>query len=293
MENNRVEKMLDELRVKEGMTENKVAKESQRIYEMAQQTGKIYGKVFAAVPLFLIHIDAGYQRTENFSKIKGDQIAFNFRENVYEPIKLNYRDGAFYCPSGQHRVYAHVVMGREYIVSEIISCPRNEEIAIFLYQDDNRSKLSPYDRWKAGCELGMPVDKELKETCEAYGVTIGKQVGKTTLGSITTAKNILERDGREMLCLIFDTIIGAGWYDKPTAWDSRVVRSLYRYYSGRCSKADYKLAQNTLIKYFLDKTPKETMAAALVAYPGDPESALINLYTDIVKGKRCGHKGIA
>lgn len=287
-ENNRVEKMLNELRAKEGMDEAAVAREAKTVYNIAQSQGRICGKMFAGVPLTLIHIDEGYQRTETFSKAKGDQIALNFSNDVYEPIKLNYRDGAYYCPSGQHRIYAHIVMKREFIVAEVISCPREEEIAIFLYQDDNRSKLSPYDRWKAGCELGLPTDIILKEVCEQYGVSIGRLSGKSILGSITTATNIIEKDGREMLLLIFDTVVNSGWHDMSMAWDSRFIRSMHRFYSGRCAKADWKSAQGTLVNFFFSKTPKEVMANALVAYPGDPESALCNLYTDIVKGRRIG-----
>lgn len=286
----RVENMLNELRKKENYTMEQVEKESRRVYELAQQTGKVYSKVFAAVPLELIHIDEGYQRTENFSKAKGDQIAFNFKEEVYEPVKLNYRDGAFYCPSGQHRIYAHIKMGREYIVSELISCPREAEIAVFLYQDDNRSKLTPYDRWKAGCELGMPTDKTLKEICLEYGVSLGKVSGKARLGSITTARQIIEHDGKEMLRLVFETVIDAGWREMPKAWDSRMFRAIYKLYLNRIAPADRLYKRKTLLAYLEGKTPEEVFAAALIAYHKDPESAILELFTDVVKGKRQGRK---
>lgn len=281
-----VETLLNNLRATKGVSREQVAKESDRVYKTALMTGQVCGHIFMGVPLELIHIDSGYQRTGTFNKAKGNQIAAEFSEAVYEPIKLNYRDGAFYCPSGQHRIYAHLKMEREFIISELISCSREEEIAIFLYQDDNRSKLSPYDRWKAGVALGYEEDVALQEICEQYRLQIGKVQGKARLGSITTARHIIEKYGKEMLSFIFDTIEKAGWHDEPKAWDSRIVRSLYKLYTTR----SYSIqdSRDKLLRFLKGKTPQEVYANALLAYPTDLESALLDLFTDIVSGKRRG-----
>ena len=75
----------------------------------------------ASVPLYLIYIDDTYQRTETFSKAKASEIAANFIEAAYDPIKLNYRNGRFFCPAGQHRIYAHILMGKTSIEAELFS----------------------------------------------------------------------------------------------------------------------------------------------------------------------------
>ena len=126
---NHVEDLLNELRSEKCYDAGRVAQESANTWSAAAREGRIYNKIFAAVPLVLIHIDDTYQRTENFSKAKGDHIAANFSEGAYEAVKLNYRDGAFYCPSGQHRVYAHIAMKREYIVAELSKMSWKEEVA--------------------------------------------------------------------------------------------------------------------------------------------------------------------
>lgn len=280
-----VETMLNEKRGATGLNDRTVSIECEKFF---RQCTPISGHIFTEVPLELIHIDPSYQRTETFSLSKANQIAANFSDKVYEPVKLNYRNGAFYCPSGQHRIYAHLKMGRPTIMAELISCTREEEIAIFLYQDDNRSKLSPYDRWKAGCEIGNPIDTILKDVCRQYGVSIGKVQGKSRLGSITAGRNIINQSGKEMLVLIFDTIVESGWQDLSHAWDSRYLRGLHRFYIHRAT--DLQQAKRKLVTFFMDKTPLEVQANALVAYPKDVESALIDLFTDIAQGKRRGKK---
>lgn len=282
-----VETMLDERRAMQGISEKEVAERCDKFYNSCTP---ICGHIFTEVPLELIHIDPGYQRTETFCLSKANQIAADFSDQVYEPIKLNYRDGGFYCPSGQHRIYAHLKMGRDKIMAELISCSRKEEIAIFLYQDDNRSKLQPYDRWKAGCEIGSPADMALKEICSSYGVEIGKVHGKARLRGVTVGRRIIESSGKEMLNLIFETIVESGWKDLPHAFDSRYLRGLHKFYVHRCGGSGCSVTQGKqrLIRFFEDKTPVEVQANALVAYPKDVESALIDLFTDVASGRRRG-----
>lgn len=99
-----VNNILNDIREINEITEKMVQFDTERLYNMASQN-KIGNKIMASVPLYLIYIDDSYQRTETFSKAKASEIAANFIEAAYDPIKLNYRDGRFYCPAGQHRIW--------------------------------------------------------------------------------------------------------------------------------------------------------------------------------------------
>ena len=283
---NYVEELLNDLRENRGYTPERVAQESASIWNNAAIGGKVYNKIFAAVPLVLIHIDDRYQRTETFSKAKGDHIAANFSEGAYEAVKLNYRDGAFYCPSGQHRIYAHIAMGREYIVSELSQMSWKEEVSVYLYQDDNRAKLTPYDRYKAGCAIGDKVDLAIKSICDNYGIGVGRMSRRGRLGSITAARNIISTQGPERFDLIIHTICAAGWRSSPKAFDSRIIRSLRRVYT---SVTDTERAEKRLIRYLSETDPVMLYANALTAFPNkSPETAIAELLKDVVAGRRIG-----
>ena len=278
-----VNEELNKLRFEMGLSEEIIENDAERLFNIASQN-KVGNKIMANVPLYLIYIDDTYQRTETFSKAKASEIAANFIEAAYDPIKLNYRDGRFYCPAGQHRIYAHMLMHREYIGAELFQSDYESEIDIFLTQDDNRSKLTPYDRYKAGLAAGKYEDVTLTKICNRYGVRIGTKAkaSDTQLGSITTAKGILNQYGEKGLIWIFDIIESAGWKNQIRAFDSRTFRALKRVYS---FKPD-DLTKQRMIKAMSETTPLNLCALALIAYPShDVELALSNYLLDAAKGK--------
>lgn len=70
-----VETMLDERRAMQGISEKEVAERCDKFYNSCTP---ICGHIFTEVPLELIHIDPGYQRTETFCLSKANQIAADF-----------------------------------------------------------------------------------------------------------------------------------------------------------------------------------------------------------------------
>lgn len=277
---------LEHIREINMVTESNIVNDAKRLYDIAS-SNKVGNKIMASVPLYLIYIDDTYQRTETFSKAKANEIAANFIEAAYDPIKLNYRDGRFYCPAGQHRIYAHIIMGVEYIEAELFQESYEKEINIFLTQDDNRSKLSPYDRYKAGLACGKREDTILHDICKKYGVIIGTRADckSAKLGSITTAKGILNQYGEECLEWIFSIIHEAHWTTEKRAYDSRMFRALKNVYK----VADETSAKIKLIMFLRDTTPMLLYANSMTSFPTkDPERAMAALLIDVVEDKRKG-----
>lgn len=274
---------LEHIREINMVTESNIVNDAKRLYDIAS-SNKVGNKIMASVPLYLIYIDDIYQRTETFSKVKASEIAANFIEAAYDPIKLNYRNGRFYCPAGQHRIYAHVLMNRTSIEAELFSVSYNEEIDVFLTQDDNRSKLTPYDRFKAGLAFGKWEDVTLKELCDKYNVDIGtksvREKGK--IGSITTAKGILTSFGVEGLEWILSVIQESGWTTEKRGYDSRTFRALRNVYS----RTEQGKGKNKLISYLKKTTPVLLYANSVAKYPSkDPESAMTLELMDAIQEK--------
>lgn len=278
-----VEEILKELR--KGISPEQRKREVESLYKIAAQN-KVGNKIMAQVPLYLITVDANYQRTETFSKAKGEEIALNFIEEAYDPIKLNKRDGIFYCPAGQHRIYAHVIMGREFIGAELFSVPYEQEVEIFLSQDDNRSKLTPYDRYKAGLAAKRREDVQLYNICQRYSISISSQRNGNALSSISTAKRILETygtSGLEWVCFILKE---CNWTTEKKGLDSRIFRALKNVYRNTEGSEEAKV---DIISYFIGKSPIQFFAASIAAYPErDIERALTNFLMDIIERRRTG-----
>lgn len=279
-----VNESLDKIRREKNLTEKDIVNDAKRLFNIASQN-KVGNKIIANVPLYLIYIDDTYQRTETFSKSKANEIALNFIEAAYDPVKLNYREGRFYCPAGQHRIYAHILMKKETIGAELFKGTRNDEINIFLTQDDNRSKLTPYDRYKAGLACGKMEDEILHEVCANYGVSVGAKANaeEAKLGSVTTAKGIIQQYGKNGLVWIFEVIEHANWKRLPRAFDSRTFRALKRVYS---VYGNSEIATKRLVQYMSKTAPIILSGLALSIYPySDVQQALSNYLIDIARGE--------
>ena len=279
-----VNNLLEEIRQNKNVTKAQLERETESLYLLAS-SNKVGNKIMAQVPLYMVSIDDTYQRTETFSKAKGEEIALNFIEEAYDPIKLNLRDGIFYCPAGQHRIYAHIKMCRPYITAELFSVPYDQEVHIYLSQDDNRSKLSPYDRYKAGLAARKREDIELYNICQKYGITISSKRDGYSLSSISTAKNILNTCGNAGLEWVCQILEQCSWTREKKGLDSRIFRALKNVYKETGSEQ----AKSDIISYFIGKTPIQFFAASIAAYPeSDVERALTNFLLDIVTWCRSG-----
>ena len=279
-----VNEALEEIRKSMNLTEIDIQNDSERLFDIASQN-KIGNKIMANVPLYLIYIDDSYQRTETFSLEKANGIAANFIEAAYDPIKLNYRDGRFYCPAGQHRIYAHIIMKRECIGSELFVGDKETEINIFLTQDDNRSKLTPYNRYKAGLEMGRETDVILHDVCEKYKVKICPytNVEQPRLGSITTAKKYIETWKEKGISWIFDVMFESGWAEEENAFKSTLFRALGKVYS-TCNGNE--IMTKRLIEEMKKTSFHNSRIHAYYEHWNCSETAALGIWlSDIAKGK--------
>lgn len=282
-----VNDLLDEMRDKLHKTPEMIAEDAANLFEVASQN-KVGRKIMYQVPLHLIAIDDSYQRTETFSKTKGEEIANHFIEEAYDPIKLNLRNGIFYCPAGQHRIYAHIIMKKNFIGAELFRVSYESEVKIFLSQDDNRSKLTPYDRYKAGLACHNKEDILLQRICNKYNVGVGCATEGTVakLCSITTAKSILNIYGENAADWMFSIIHEAGWTTDRKGFASchfRALRGVYK------NVEDPKKAKDRIVTFLQDMTPEEFYANAILLSPTrNIEVAMSKLLMDVVEGKRKG-----
>lgn len=283
-----VNRMLESVRREEKVSENQLKREIKSLFQMAEQN-KIGNKIMAQVPLYMIAIDGSYQRTENFSKAKGDEIAANFIEEAYDPIKLNWRDGLLYCPAGQHRIYAHLIMQKDFITAELFKMSYEAEVSIYLSQDDNRSKLTPYDRYKAGLAANKEINVTLQKVCHAFGITIAPKISLNAtrqLRGITIAEKILEVYGEKGLSWILSIIAEADWLDEPKSLDSRIFRALRNVYRKtiELSANEREECRQRIIEEFRKTTPILFYAKSQAVVPSrDAEIAMTHVLNGLIQ----------
>ena len=282
-----VNQMLEKIRKEKEVTESQLRREISSLFNMASQN-RMGNKIMAQVPLYMIALDENYQRTENFSKAKGDQIAANFIEEAYDPIKLNWRDGLLYCPAGQHRIYAHIIMKKDFITAELFKVPYEAEVDIYLSQDDNRSKLTPYDRYKAGLAAKKETSLALQNICSEFDVIILPKMisAPRQLRSITIAEDILKTYGERGLRWILSILAESNWLDEPRALDSRIFRALRNTYRKAIlvSVEEVESCKRRIIATFSETTPERFYASSQIKIPTmDAEVAMTRVLADIVR----------
>lgn len=275
---------LNNIRKEMKVSESNINDDAKRLYDIAS-SNKVGNKIMASVPLYLIYIDDTYQRTETFSKAKASEIAANFIEAAYDPIKLNYRNGKFYCPAGQHRIYAHILMNRECIGAELFKGNIDQEINIYLTQDDNRSKLTPYNRYKAGLAIGKTEDVILHDVCKKYNVRLEPNTNteQPRLGSITTAKKYIQSWNEYGISWIFDVIFNSGWSEDEDAFKSTLFRALGRVYS-MCNGNE--IATKRLVSEMQKTNLQKSRIKARYEHFNCNETAALGIWlSDIAQGK--------
>lgn len=226
----------------------------------------------AYLPLSELRIDYDYQRV---ATKKVDKIANEWDEEKCDPICVSYRNGKFYITDGQHRFLAAVRKGETHLPAIIrTGLSQSEEARIFVSQNDNVSKLTPYDTFKGNILLGDIVDIAINDLAVKYNLSI-KNSPKTnlrTIGSLAEARTIVKANGKDCLDWIYKIIRASGWNDVSGAYSTYIIRSLSNAYVNNID--DLEQTGKIVRNIFEKTTPMYFRAEAMLEYvERDPKSA--------------------
>lgn len=106
---------------------------------------------------------------------------------------------------GQHRAIAARMRGVEYLVCEIFTgLTISDEAKLFVDGNTTSKKLTPFDTYRANqFILGeneteqSKIDKQIAEVCGKYNIKVEKSNARNTLKSVTEARSIIKRSGKE------------------------------------------------------------------------------------------------
>lgn len=260
--------------------------EERRMNETMVKNAFPFGNVRAAyLPVTSLFVDGDYQRKPQ-SKI--NKIAANWDEDLCSFILVNYRQeiGKFAIIDGQNRFSAACIAGVEFLPCHIlVNETKEEEAKRFACQDVNKTRVSPFDKFKAELLYGDKVSLKLKEICDSYGIVIKPACSKQTkhLKSITNTKEILRQGGEDGLRWIFDVIKASGWHSSRNAYCSSIVRGLYGVYTA-LTPAERDRAMAVLTHELSLTCPDRVIAKASMFVTDDRKfSALTRYLMNILK----------
>jgi hypothetical protein len=238
----------------------------------------------AYVPISEMKIDTAYQRV---ATRKVDKIASEWNREKCDPISLSYRDGWFYITDGQHRFLAADRNNETHLPAIIrTGLTQIEEALIFVSQNDNVSKLTPYDTFKGNLLIGDKTDMAINDICNKYNVLIEKtqtQGKNRVLGSISEARGIVKTYGSECFEWILKIIRASGWLDEKGAFSTYIIRTLKSCYVNNQNNLDS--TGKLIVDIFEKKTPLLFKAEATVEYmdTSDIKSACTRYLQKLIK----------
>ncbi len=182
---------------------------------------------FLEIPLTLLQVDPEYQRTPG-SKVA--KIAREWSDEKCNPPMVSFRGGEFFVMDGQNTVLAAKMIGKDALVCRLyVGYTQEDEARIFAGQNDNKTSMSAYDKYKAEIVYNDPRALALRRICEKHGVQISnvRALRKPRyLNSTSRAMKLIANQGEERLDVVFSLIEDLGWDEQIGGYSGTVLSCL-------------------------------------------------------------------
>lgn len=129
----------------------------------------IASKRYILINPTFIHIP-DWQRDTDMAKVQ--EIAQNFNEDKYDPVKVYIEERKLYVADGTHRVVAFVINGEIKMLVEVLNCNEYEAVLTFLGQQSARKAMSIADTYRAGVKANIREYIDFKNLFEDYNIQI-------------------------------------------------------------------------------------------------------------------------
>lgn len=249
------------------------------LFKNAQKIGT---DVFLEIPLTSLKIDHEMYQRPTQKHVR--TIAKNWNFSKCDPLIVNYRnDGFFYVIDGQHRTEAALMRGIESLVCRVfVGLSVKEEADLFTEQNEGTKKLTPFDTFKANICRGEITDTQIKEVCDAHGIKVEKSNSIKTLKSVTTARQIIQRHGKENFEWVISFLEDAGWNAYKDTYKDGFLASVNNVKNSYSNDITY--VREKLINIFRTSSPKEVQAVANAEHPYmGRTTSLFLLMEDLIK----------
>ena len=253
---------------------------------------KVGGKHYVFAPMELLFVDDRFQRVDENSKAKVNQLVRNWDSNKMDSLKGSVHTDELRISiiDGYHRVMAALILGLPGLEIEILQdMPENpeerlvKEATYFATQGDEVSKLTPVQKHKANVLRGVKENVMLDELINKYHIALKKNPthGQVQVGQIagfTMALSIAKVSGKEMLNTVFRILCESRW---DMARNGLSAHALYVVYNVLRLHPEYTTEiGSTLVEIFTPIEPDQLFAQAYSKYATRKERERILMYTE-------------
>ena len=152
---------------------------------MCGAEGHVVSMAIQQIPIDRLFVEEDFQRVLRMDKVH--DILRKFSEKKVNPVKVHMEhDGVFSVLDGQHTTQTLRIMGYTHapcIVYEGLT--KQQKAHLFRTQDENKSRMTPYDRFKAATVEADPQCLALKAMLERADFPQGKINALASLRELT------------------------------------------------------------------------------------------------------------
>ena len=267
-----------------------------------QNIQRIGGKQYVFVPMDLFYVDDRFQRVDENSKGKINQLVKNWDINKMDALKgsLHPEELRISVIDGYHRVMAAMMLGLPGLEFEILdNMPTDphqrliKEATYFATQGDEVSRLTPVQKHKANVLRGVVENVIVEEMIKKYHIPLKAnpshgRVASGELAGFTVALQIAKVSGKDMLDTVMDILCESRWNLSKNGLSSNALAMVYNIL--RLHPENEKEICDILIQKFTEIEPNQVFARAYSKYDtrGEKERNLMFI-EDLV----CAELGIS
>lgn len=196
----------------------------------------IGNKKYVLIDPVLIHVP-NWQRTTDMAKT--EEIAVNFDEDKFDPIKVYINEERFNVADGAHRLVSVIKRNinkndKVKILAEVLSCNEYEAINTFLGQQSGRKPMTVSDTYRAAIKANITDYLTFKEIFESYNIQITAEMETLSnpVGIIKPSAGALRLANRNKteLKIALDLINDLHWNGstEKNAYTLRTIRTLIK-----------------------------------------------------------------
>lgn len=190
-----------------------------------------------------LRIDPLYQR--NIDEKRVQRIVKKFNRLLVNPIKVSFRDGAYWIFDGQHTKCAlEAIKGGPTTVECKVyhGLTQLDEMELFILQNGESASVAIRDKVKALYNMGDPQTVDFVRATELAGVRVGftKTEAPNKIGAVSTLLSLYRALPREEYVDMLSTIRQT-WDGIPSSFSREILNGMaefYKTYRGKFKSKD-------------------------------------------------------
>ena len=180
-------------------------KESTEIANALNSAITFGSKKYIIIDPTFIHVPVWQRHTD---MAKATEIAENYEERKFDPIKAYIAAGKLMGTDGMHRTVARIKrnenlkekgMPTEKVLVEILNCTEEEAINTFLGQQSGRKTMTTGDTYRAAIKAGLPEYVKFKQIFENNRIQISEELTEmeNPIGFVRPSRTMLRITNRK------------------------------------------------------------------------------------------------